>query len=172
MIAIDDSGWGSILGGVCIGMYNTETNEIYSRLIPVKHFQGKAFGNKQYLEEAWNIVNKGLEVLFDGKIIQGTQDIQICRGYLLSKIRERLEPARCFFKSIEHVDIKDPLQSALEEKFSITLARYGVPKETKGAHRLTFNRALEWIREDISRVKYVKTGWDSWDKKYKNATLA
>jgi hypothetical protein len=165
MIQIDDSGWGSLLGGVYIGVYNTENNKMYARLIPVSYFQGDKFKRQLYLAQAREIALQGMSAVASKESKQET--IQICRGYLLLKIRKKLEEFSKWFGKIEHADIKDPLQSALEEKFSKSLARYGVPDgKAGGAHRISFDAMLDWIKEDPKRVKYVKTGWDSWKKKY------
>jgi len=168
VIQVDDSGWGSLLGGVCIGVYNTGNNKLYSRLIPIKYFQEKNFKNKAYLSIACDIVIDGMKKICTKTpftSVDNITEVQVCRGYLLSEVRKRLEITGSF-TNINYVDIKDPLQSALEKKFAISLRRHGVPNKSGGAHGLSFEDMLAWINEDSKRVKYVKTGWKSWQTKY------
>ena len=166
MIQIDDSGWGSLLGGVIIGVCDTDTNRLYSRLIPISFFQGGKFENQEYIAYALKIAKAGLQLLTSYPDDSGIH-IQICRGYLLSEIRSWAERNRLHYTKIEHVDIKDPLQSLLEARFSKHLERIGVPAgKGKGAHRISFDEMLKWVKEDPKRIKYVKTGWKSWKQKY------
>ena len=168
MLQIDDSGWGSIIGGACIGVYNTDNNKLYSRLIPVKYFQGKKFKDKDYLDAAWDIAIHGMTSVCKGTINTKTT-VQICRGFLLSKIREMFLSLKNEFLNVEFVEINKPLQPLLEEQFSKSLERYGVPKISDGAHRMSFDDMVRWVNEDLkNREKYVKTGWDSWKAKYRN----
>jgi len=170
MIMIDDSGIGSLLGGACIGVYNTENNNFYSRLIPVKYFQKPRFERKEYLDKAWDIAIHGVTSVCKGSIETKTT-IQICRGFLLSKIREMFLSLQNEFLNIEFVEIKKPLQPLLEEQFSKSLAKYGVPKISDGAHRISFDDMVKWVNEDlVNREKYVKTGWKSWAEKYRQKT--
>lgn len=171
MIQIDDSGWGSLLGGVMIGVYNTETGQLYARLVPVSFFQRRKFEKKDYLAKALSIAESGVQ-MFTNNLTDTGVHIQVCRGYFLSTIREWLEENKEKFARIEHADIKDPLQSALEDRFSQSLGRIGVPDNgSGGAHRISFNAMLKWIKEDPKRIKYAKTGWKSWDQKYSKEVL-
>ena len=167
MIQIDDSGWGSLLGGVMVGVYNTETEKLYSKLIPISFFQRRNFDKQKYLIKALSIAQSGIQMLTNNNDDSGSH-IQVCRGYLLSKIRAWCEEERSKFSKIEYVDIKDPFQSLLESRFSAHLGRLGVPEgKSKGAHRISFDEMLNWIKKDPKRVKYTKTGWKSWNQKYK-----
>lgn len=171
MIQIDDSGWGSLLGGVMVGVYDTDTEQLYSKLIPISFFQRRKFENQDYLDSALKIAQAGIQLLTGYPADTGIH-IQICRGYLLSTIRDYAERNCSHFVSIEYIDIKDPFQSLLEEKFSKYLGKIGVPEGSgKGAHRINFDAMLEWVKEDPKRVKYVKTGWKSWNEKYAKKVL-
>ena len=166
MIQIDDSGWGSLLGGVYIGIYNTDTNKMYARLIPVSYFQGVKFEKQKYLTKALQIARAGISVLTGDNSDSGIH-IQVCRGHILSHIRTWVQENAQHFSKTEFVEIKDPLQTALEKKFSKLLETYGVPEgDAKGAHRISFDAMLKWIKEDPKRIKHVKTGWKSWGDKY------
>jgi hypothetical protein len=156
MIMLDDSGWGSLLGGVIIGMYNTDGRIFKHKLIPISYFRGKKFRTGAYRNYAVKIFR---EMLFK---IGPCSKIQICRGTVLDEIYNTSIDKRM----MERVEIGDPLQSLLEDKFAEHLEKCGVPRRTDGAHCLSFDDQLKWIYEDPKRVKYVKTGWPAWKNKY------
>jgi len=168
MIQIDDSGIGSLLGGVYIGLYDTDTETLYAKPIPVSYFQGEKFAKQDYIRKALDIVKNGLIALnIDYK--DNPVDVQCCRGFALTEIRKWLltQQERTWCREVSFVKIKDPLQSLLEAKLSKYLGRYGVPnKSGSGGHRMSFNDMLEWVKEDLTRIKYVKTGWPAWKEKY------
>lgn len=159
MILVDDSGWGSLLGGVMIGVYDTDTRKFKSKLIPVSFFQGKKFTNALYRDKALSVF------IAMNPFNSHPQSAHCCRGTVLDRIWDYLQ-ALGFKKKAERLEIGDPLQSLLEEKFAQHLVKCGVPRKSSGAHCLSFNEQLEWIKEDPKRVKYVKTGWPSWINKY------
>lgn len=171
MIQIDESGWGSLLGGVMVGVYDTQYEQLYTKLIPISFFQRRKFENQDYLDRALKIAQAGLQ-LFTGYPGDNGLSIQVCRGHLLSKVRDHVERNCSHFYKIEFVDIKDPIQSLLEDSFSKSLGHIGVPKgKAGGAHRISFDAMLDWVKEDPKRVKYVKTGWKSWNQKYAKEVL-
>lgn len=159
MILCDDSGWGSLLGGVMIGMYNTETKKFIANLIPIKYFQGELFKKQKYKDEAIRIF------LHNFVKIGSSNEIQICRGYCLDGIYNFLNTDQWKLK-VTRAEIKDPLQTLLEGKFSKHLQKLGVPEGSGGAHCLSFEDQVKWIKTDKKRIKYVKTGWNSWKDKY------
>ena len=165
MIQIDDSGWGSLLGGVIIGGYNTETKKYFHSLIPIHFFQKGEFERQLYQGYAlWTTLENISKI--------GRADrIEICRGYVLNEVfRFYNESVLKIFREtkyeIARCEIGDPLQSYLEDKFSQHLIKCGVPKKSEGAHCLSFDDQLKWVKENPKRVKYVKTGWKSWKTKY------
>ena len=48
VLSIDDSGWGSPLGGVMVGISDGST--VLSKVVPPTFFQGASFANKLYLK--------------------------------------------------------------------------------------------------------------------------
>lgn len=158
MIWIDDSGWGSLIGGVMIGVYDTDSKKFQSRLIPVKYFQSKLFKSGKYRYHAMSAVGSMLSKCTDSEYFY------VCRGTVLDGVYNMLSDN--YGDKVERLEIKDPLQSMLEERFASYLHKLGVPRNSSGAHCLSFDDQLKWIREDIERVKYVKTGWTSWKLKY------
>lgn len=164
-IQLDDSGWGSLLGGVLIGGYNTGTNKFFHALIEPIYFQEPYFKRQDYKERAVWLMLENISKLGPAK------RIEICRGYALDGIYKFYsEMVHKVLKDTPHeivrVEIKDPLQTYLEEKFAQHLHKFGVPKGTGGAHCLSFDDQLKWIKANPKKLKYIKTGWTSWNKKY------
>lgn len=161
ILSVDDSGWGCLLGGVMIGMYNSGTNKFLARLIPIKYFQGDMFQKKRYKVRTqrifWNNWNK----------LGPVDQIQICRGPIFNGLRIELQ-YHLVGVPVMFSEVVDPLQGWLEEKFAKHLVKLGVPRLTNGAHCLTFEDQVKWATESKERTKYVKTGWDSWKHNYTN----
>jgi hypothetical protein len=165
MIQIDDSGWGSLLGSVMIGMYDTQSRVFACGSIPIRYFQGTLYSKSKYREQATKVALKLIQKKFH---LRG-QDIQICRGTCLDNIFDTILACSSGyqFRSLVRVEIGDPLQKTLEAAFAKSLVKVGVPQKSSGAHCLSFDEQLEWIKEDPSnRIKHVKTGWNSWKNKY------
>jgi len=158
IIQIDDSLWGSLVGGVMIGMYHTGTKQFYSEIIPVTYFRKGQFDKKTYLAKASTIVLKGFSIL------ESANHIQVCRGYSLKGVRETLRKMKN--KTVECIEITGSLQSLLEQASAKYLHRIGLPLSSGGAHCISFEKQLEWVKEKPKRVKFVKTGWKSWKNKY------
>ena len=59
-ILIDDSGWGSPLGGVVMGVYKFDTRQFLWRIIEENHFQVPMYEKKSYLSQ---IALKVLEMI-------------------------------------------------------------------------------------------------------------
>lgn len=156
----DDSGWGSLLGGVAIGLYNDEDRRFLYQVLPVRLFQDKEFKKQTYLDEALDSF-----VEMEGRIGHYNK-IVLCRGFILDYVWEHLQEFS-LAKKLRREEIKDPLQGLLERVFEKHLIDMGVPNESGGAHCLSFDDQIKWVKQDPSRVKYVKTGWPKWQKLYK-----
>jgi hypothetical protein len=153
----DDSGWGSLLGGVAIGLYNDENRKFLYQILPVRLFQGKEFIKQTYLDEAldsFTTMESRIGVY---------KKIVICRGFILDHIWEFLQE-HSSGRRLARAEIGDPLQSMLENAFAVSLNDIGVISKSSGAHCLSFDDQIKWIKKDPTRVKYVKTGWPSWKK--------
>lgn len=172
MIQIDESGWGSLIGGVAIGVYNTRNKKFFSGIIPVEYFQIDKFSMGWYRLIAVSIIATGIDKV--GTKLGKGEIVQICRGPCLITAKDFLLclKDKKAIKEVQLATIKDPLQAKLEEKFSASLAKLGVPNKSGKAHRLSFDDMLAWVkRSPKKRIQYVKTGWESWQKKYKNLVL-
>jgi hypothetical protein len=165
-IQLDDSGWGSLLGGVLIGGYNTGTKKFFHTLLEPVYFQAPYFKRQDYKERAVWLMLENIHK------IGPASKIEICRGYALDGIYHFYKDmVSKVLKDTPHeivrVEIGDPLQSYLEEKFAQHLHKFGVPQATGGAHCLSFDNQLQWIKDNPKKLKYVKTGWNSWNNKYR-----
>ncbi|MFB0543768.1 MAG: hypothetical protein ACETVR_03205 [Candidatus Bathyarchaeia archaeon] len=129
--------------------------------IPVELFQGDQFKEKHYLKRAEEIALEGLDALGAGP----GEPIHICRGYVLSRIRETLR-GRGY--RVVPSKIVGETQRMAEEAFIKSLKRMGVSGAPLEAGRRRFLTFLRWVHEDLEhRERFVKTGWPSWEKRLK-----
>jgi len=155
-VYVDDSGWGSLLGGVAIGMYNDANKKFLYQIIDIKHFQGKNFKNQTYLEEALDMF-----VEMESRIGRYNK-IVVCRGFILDRIFDHLEEfSRIHY---ERAEIGDPLQGLLEKAFNAHLRGLGVPVTGPGAHGMSYDDQVKWALRFKKRAKLAKTGWKCWSK--------
>jgi len=165
-IQIDDAGWGCLLRGVLIGVYREETQEFACDEIPVAYFQGDAFEQRAYLDEAARIV----EAMFGQLRVDKAEPIIVCTGYVLDGVRDWLTSARYNWRSGK---IRGPLQERIETALLERLRElevdldYATLTEKQG---LTFWKCLLWLKggQNINapvrpeRARWAKTGWASW----------
>lgn len=160
MIQIDDAGSGSLIGGTCIGMYDTTSKEYYHEIIPLELYNLENIKEKEYLEYVIKIVQNGLERFnFDTSI-----PIEICRGYMFEKLR--------FWLTMNNYNWSNSIiTGVLQEKVEKTFEEYSVSlgfpylyiKYTKFPFH--FHRILKWVYADYNnRSALCKTGWKSWQK--------
>jgi len=163
-ICIDDSGWGDLILGVVVGALKMPDRRYMERRIPVSSFQPPNFDNKQYLDDAVNIAKEIVEVMGPDEETQ----FQVCSGYVLSGIRKYLQ-GRGFH--VETVEITGELQEMVERGFIRWCVEVGVPAERLEDKR-RFWTILEWVGESPKiREKLVKTGWKSWQKKWREKVI-
>ena len=160
MIMVDDSGWGSLLGGVAIGLYDTDKRKFKYKIVPVSYFKAAKWRSGLYRHQVVKVFNDMWKSM--GEV----RNLQICRGTVLDGIIDYLNNKGMNPKCFTRIEIGNPLQSLLEEKFAESLEKIGVPRLSSGAHCLSFEGQLDWVKEDPKRIKYVKTGWPSWQSKY------
>lgn len=160
-ILIDDAGWGDLILGVVIGALKLSDRRYMERRIPVSSFQPPNFENKRYLDDAVRIAEEIVNVM------KGDEEtrFKVCSGYVLSSIRRYLRD-RGF--NVEEVEITGELQERVEKSFTQWCIEVGVPSERLEAKR-RFYPILEWVAEKIElRESLVKTGWKSWQEKWRN----
>lgn len=167
MIQIDDAGSGSLVGGTMIGILRAETLEYYHEIIPVKYFKSPYFNQKLYENYTVKIIERAISQLK----IDKNEEIQICRGYLFNKARKELSENGYKILSTK---ISDPLQNIIEDSFKDYVIGLGIPKDylnyTK--YPFHFHKMLRWVLANPKeRIKYCKTGWNSWQKYINNIKI-
>jgi len=162
-VIIDDSGWGDLILGVVIGALELPAHRYMERRIPVAYFQSPRFERKEYLTKTVNIIKEIIEVT---RANEKTR-FKVCSGYVLSAVRNFLHEKG--FK-VEKVEVTGELQRRIEQGYLNWCVEVGVPPELlspqsgKNRFRILFN----WVKEKPSiRESLVKTGWKSWQKKWR-----
>lgn len=139
-------------------MRRVETGEVYSGEIPLEYFKEDKFKDKNYLDASVEIVTKGIKKIN----ITKNEPILICRGYVLSNIREYLNSKGY---DIREKKITGLTQEFAEMEFKKSLVKLGVGSLKDVESLRNFYNYIEWIKKDIpSRERFVKTGWSSWKK--------
>lgn len=163
-ILIDDAGWGDLILGVVIGALKLPDRKYMERRIPVSSFQPPNFKKKHYLDEAVEIAEEIAKVMNANK----ETCFRVCSGYILSSIRRHL---RSLGFRVEIVEITGELQDRVEHGYVKWCIEVGVPAKNLQDKR-RFWKFLEWIGEKPKiREKLVKTGWKSWNTKWREKTF-
>jgi len=169
MIQIDDAGWGSLVGGVTIGVYRIQTQEFAAETIPPRFFQVPAFADKFYLDQAVAATRRCFQRLH----VRHGERIEVCTNYSLSKVRDRLSEAGYNWRPAQ---IEGPLQKRLTRAFWHHLRDLGfrvdydeyVDPTRRG---LVWWRQVAWLKGgDVEansphpeRAKFCKIGWGSYE---------
>lgn len=165
VVYIDDSAYGSPVGGVFCGVaYNDYV--MYGE-VPVEYFQGDRYEWKEYLE-IYALI--GVDLLFKmmrkHQLSKDNTRIVICTGHVNTTLKEML---RKHGYDVSIGEIKGKLQDELEEiSTKVINERYGFnlyydPKETSPTSG--FQKVIDWINEKPGeRLKFAKTGWDYFKK--------
>ncbi|MBS7619435.1 hypothetical protein KEJ21_02160 [Candidatus Bathyarchaeota archaeon] len=152
------AGWGDLIGGVVIVMRRVDTGESYVGEIPLEFFKEGVFEKKLYLNQAVDVICKGICALK----VDEAEPIHLCTGYILSKAAEELRKQGY---SIVLRKIKGETQLLAEREFVKSLVRLGVGCEEDVEKMRSFKSLLRWVMKDLERrERYVKTGWRSWLK--------
>ncbi len=162
-IQIDDAGWGDLVGGCFLGFLRRDTGEYIAKLIDISHFRPPNFARKTYLNEALRLAREALEELRVTK----EEEIEICTGSVLSEIRLTLMEEGY---TVKPTRIEGELQDRVENSLLDYYAELGIPREnlTLESGRERFYVLLRWVMEDLEgREKCVKTGWKSWNSKWR-----
>ena len=161
-ILIDDAGWGDIILGVVIGALKLPERRYMERRIPVSSFQSPNFEQKQYLEDTAKIAEEFVEVMHPDEETY----FEVCSGFVLSRIQTYLKNQGFH---VDKAKIAGELQERVEKGFIDWCVEVGVPREKLEIQsRRRFYTLLEWVAEKIEiREKLVKTGWKSWQEKWR-----
>jgi hypothetical protein len=159
-IIIDSAGWSDLLLGVVIGAVKPPDPRYMERRIPTSSFQPPNFKTKKYLDDAVKIASEIIEVMRpDSKT-----HFKVSSAYVLSSVRRYLQNRG--FK-VEKVDSTGELQEMVQRGYVRWCVEAGVPAELLKSSR-RFWTLLEWVAEiPHLREGLVKTGWASWERKWR-----
>jgi len=160
MIIIDASGWGDLLLGVVVGALKPPQQMVFERRIPITSFQPPNFKNKKYLEDAIKIADEIVSVMQP----DSETCFKVCSEYVLSGVIEHLQGKG--FK-VQKVESTGDLKKLVDEAYVRWCVEKGVPKELLEDKR-RFWVFLDWVGQNPHlRESLVKTGWASWDQKWR-----
>jgi hypothetical protein len=157
---IDASGWSDLLLGVVVGALKPPHPMLLERRIPTLSFQPPNFQNKKYLEDAIKIAKEIITVM------QPDEEtcFKICSEYVLSGVALYLQNEG--FK-VQKVESTGELKLLVEKAYVRWCVEKGVPEEMLQDKR-RFWSFLEWVAEKPQlREGLVKTGWASWEHKWR-----
>lgn len=161
VILIDDAGWGDLILGVVIGALELPSHRYLEHRIPLTSFQAPLFDEKRYLKDAIIIVKDIIDVTQAGQ----SAVFKVCSGYVLSTVRAYLRKQG--FR-VEETVITGFLQERVERGFVQWCKEIGVPSELLSKNKRDFWKLLSWVQQSpVEREKFVKTGWRSWQKKWR-----
>ncbi len=160
MVFIDSAGWSDLLLGVVVGALKPPNPMLMERRIPTASFQPPNFKAKKYIADSIKIADEIVTVM------QPDEDtsFHISSEYVLSGVVEHLEKAK--FR-VQVVESTGELRGIVEKAYNRWCVEKGVPEEIILDKR-RFYRFLDWVGEHPNlREGLVKTGWDSWDEKWR-----
>ena len=167
-IEIDDSGTGDLVGNAFIGFHVIETGKIIFKSVPVGLYNIKNWKNDEPSKRIAELIEVGLKELDFNK---ETDLVQICRGQCFNLTREYFDK-----EGIKHEPaiVEGALQDAVEGRLVSHLRKLGVKSNelTMESGSKRYFVLFKWVCRDFpNRVKYVKTGFPSWSKKFKEQAI-
>ena len=160
MIIIDAAGWGDLLLGVVVGAVKPPHQMLLERRIPIQSFQPPNFKNKKYLEDAQKIADEIITVMKpDDKTC-----FKVSSEYVLSGVIDYLDK-RGF--NVQKAEDTGQLKHLVNDAYLRWCVEKGVPRELLGEKK-RFWVFLDWVAQAPHlREPLVKTGWASWDQKWR-----
>jgi hypothetical protein len=163
-IIIDASGWSDLLLGVVVGALKPPHPMLMERRIPTASFQSPNFHNKKYLEDAIKIANEIIAVMKP----DGETCFRVSSEYVLSSLALYLQNQGF---NVQRVESTGELKPLVEKAYTRWCVEKGVPEEILQDKR-RFWKFLEWVAEKPQvREGLVKTGWASWENKWREEIL-
>jgi len=166
-IEIDDAGTGDLVGNAFIGFRDTETRKIIFQSVPVGLYNEGNRDDDNPKKHIVKVVKKALRALNHSK----GDRILLCRGDCFDLVREYFNKNNIYY---EPAIIEGVLQNAVEGRYIQHLRKLGITSrnltEESGAQRyfISFN----WVCRDFPyRERFVKTGFPSWEKKWRKIAL-
>ncbi len=144
-VQIDDAGYGSLLGGVVIGIYRKETGEFTHGVVPVKLFQEKDYDNDAYLVDVCRVVEECLQRLHFHH-----EPVELCTGNIFNDLRSWLTERGYHWQGVK---ITGPLQNLVEEAYGDYLNNLGVPQSLTG-------NMTDYAKLHLKLLRWVMAGFD------------
>ena len=164
MIVIDAVGWSDLLLGVVVGALKHPDPMLMERRISTTSFQPPNFKSKKYLKDAQKIFDEIVAVM------QADSEtcIKVSTEYVLSSAVEHLQKLGY---NVQTVESTGDLKLQVEKAYIRWCIEKGVPEEIL-ADKRRFYRFLDWVAE-MPKVRegLVKTGWDSWEERWRQEIL-
>ncbi len=162
-IEIDDAGTGDLVGDAFIGFRDTVNGKIIFQSVPVGLYQKDNKDNDRPQKHILRGVIKALKILNHSK----TDRILLCRGDCFNLVREYFNENDIYY---EPAVIEGELQDAVEGRFIQHLRKLGVSslRLTKESGAQRYFILFDWVCRDFpNRENFVKTGFPSWNKKWR-----
>jgi len=166
-IEIDDAGTGDLVGDAFIGFRDTETRKIIFQAVPVGLYNEGNRDDDRPKKHIVKVVKKALRELNHSK----GDRILLCRGDCFDLVREYFNENNIYY---EPAIIEGVLQNAVEGRYIQHLRKLGITSrnltEESGAQRYFIS--FSWVCRDFpNRERFVKTGFPSWEKKWRKIAL-
>jgi hypothetical protein len=160
MIVIDAAGWSDLLLGVVICAINPPQKMVFERRIATESFQPPNFRSKKFLADSERIADELVTVMQAGP----DNCFKVCSEYVLSSVTKYLKSKG--FK-VEAVQSTGELRKTAEEAYIRWCIEKGVPREVL-EEKQRFWGFVSWVAENPHvREGLVKTGWASWEQKWR-----
>ncbi len=155
-LQIDDAGVGDLLLGAVIGVYRPESDEFSYDMVEIEYFTHPRFRNKHYLRRTSEAVSSILERIKIGP----DEEIQICSSFILEQAAKDLS-RRFGEERVKITKITGEAQKHTETAYLDEIRNIGyeplADRETRRAR--SFFHMLRWVKDNPTRMRYVKTGW-------------
>ena len=166
-IEIDDAGTGDLVGDAFIGFRDMNTGKIIFQSVPVGLYTKEGKEDDEPKKHIKKVVIKGLRALNHR---EGDR-ILLCRGNCFDLVREYFDENKIYY---EAAIVEGELQDAVEGRFIQHLRRLGVR-----SNNLTMDSGIKryfilfnWVCRDFpNRERYVKIGFPSWKKKWRQIAM-
>ncbi len=162
-IEIDDAGTGDLVGDAFIGFRDTVSGKIIFQSVPVGLYNKDNKDVDRPKKHIIKVVMKTLKILNHGK----GDRILLCRGDCFNLVREYFNENNIYY---EPAIIEGELQDAVEGRFIQHLRKLGITsnKLTKESGAQRYFVLFDWVCRDFpNREYFVKTGFPSWEKKWR-----
>jgi len=166
-IEIDDAGTGDLVGDAFIGFRDTRTGKIIFQSVPVDLYNEENKDDDRPKKHILKVVIKALRILNHSN----GDRILLCRGNCFDLVREYFDENKIYY---EAAIVEGELQDAVEGRFIQHLRRLGVRSNnlTTDSGIKRYFILFNWLCRDFpNRERYVKMGFPSWKKKWRNIAI-